>query len=145
MAGTLPPPQVQQAPGFLLLTSPWCRVMSIGWSGLALALVCTGISSHIIGRPVFWLDDQRWPIVLVCAFAILVVGPSFLTALWSYANRPSIPIVSGVASAVLIGAAVADRHGSPGAAVVEGALACAATLLTAASFVVRVRPQRPGG
>ncbi len=143
MDGQLPPPRVRQRPVTLRLTPGWSRTLSIGWGGLTLALVCTGISSHIIGRPVFWLDDQRWPVLVLIALSALVIGTMALPMLWSYANGPRTAYVSCFASAVLIVVAVMDRHDSPGAAVVQSGLAVAGVLLSIAAFAGRYRVQ-PG-
>lgn len=113
--------------------------MFIGWCGLILALVCTGVSSHIIGRPVYWLDDQRWSPFVLVLMALIVTGPALAAAIWSLIDAPWIPLVSGAASIVLAVAAVIDRNSSPGSAVVEGALALAAVLLSSASFAGRYR------
>lgn len=121
------------------LTPGWCRTLAIGWSGVVLALVSVGVSSHIIGRPVVWLDDQRWSPAVLGILAALVSGPALFTAVWSYLKRTLIPVASLVATVVLACAAIADRHASPGAAVVEGALTCAALLLTASSLAGRYR------
>jgi hypothetical protein len=125
------------------LTPGWSRTSFLGWGSLAVALACTGISSHIIGRPVFWLDDQRWPVGVLVLLAVCVAGPALLCAFWSYLNGNWVPVASGVSTAVLAVAALLDRHASPGAAVVEGALAGAGLLITLATFagIYRVVPQ----
>ena len=121
------------------LTPGWSRTAFLGWGGIAIALACTGISSHIIGRPVFWLDDQRWPVGVLVLLAVCVAGPSFFSAFWSYLNRTWVPLLSGGSTAVLAVAALLDRHTSPGAAVVEGALAGAGLLMTLATLAGRYR------
>lgn len=115
------------------LTPGWSRTIFIGWSGLTVALVCVGVSSHIIGRPVFWLDDQRWPAALLGLLTMVVVGPMIFAALWARSKRPWVPQVSLGASLVLIVVAIIDRHDSPGAAAITGALASSALLLSVAS------------
>jgi uncharacterized membrane protein len=137
MDGTLPPPRIEHRATPMRLTSGWSRTIFLGWSGLTAALASVGISSHIIGRPVFWLDDQRWAPPVLALVAILVTGPMLVTAVWSYTGRAWIPAVSGASTLVLVASAFVDRHSSPGAAVVTGALAIAAALLSAAAFLVR--------
>jgi hypothetical protein len=139
MDGTLPPPQPHATAAKMRLTSGWSRTLFLGWSSLVVALACTGISSHIIGRPVFWLDDQRWSAWLLVALAVAVTGPSIFCAFWSYLNGAWVPLISGAATAVLAAAALIDRHDSPGAAVVQGALAGAGLLFTGASLAGRFR------
>lgn len=139
MEATLPPPVPEEPSRSIRLEPAWSRTVCIGWSGLAIALVCTGVSSHIIGRPVFWLDDQRWPTLVLGILAILVVGSALFAAFWSYGNGARIPIVSFTATVILAFSAIADTNRSPGAAVVEGALAVSALLLTAASYIGRSR------
>jgi len=139
MDGTLPPPRPPKSAAKLRLTPGWSRTAFLGWGGIAIALACTGISSHIIGRPVFWLDDQRWPVGVLVLLAVCVAGPSFFSAFWSYLNRTWVPLLSGGSTAVLAVAALLDRHTLPGAAVVEGALAGAGLLMTLATLAGRYR------
>ncbi|MFM8857207.1 MAG: hypothetical protein ACKOI2_08410 [Actinomycetota bacterium] len=142
MDGTLPPPRPPKYASKMRLTPGWSRTSFLAWGSLAIALACAGISSHIIGRPVFWLDDQRWPVGVLVLLAVCVAGPSFLCAFWSYLNGTWVPLISGASTAVLAVAALLDRHSSPGAAVVEGALAGAGLLMTFATFTGRYRVPR---
>jgi hypothetical protein len=144
MDGTLPPPRPHDSAAKMRLTPGWRRTSFLGWGSLTIALACTGISSHIIGRPVFWLDDQRWSIGVLLLLAVAVAGPSILCAFWSYLHGTWIPVLSGTSTAVLVVAAILDRHDSPGAAVVGGALAGAGLLLTCASFAGRYRSAPQG-
>ena len=124
------------------LTPGWSRTSFLGWGSLAVALACTGISSHIIGRPVFWLDDQRWSAGVLALLAVCVAGPSIVCAVWSYLNGTWIPLFSGASTSVLAVAAILDRNSSPGAAVVIGALAGAGLSLTCATIAGRYRAPR---
>jgi hypothetical protein len=142
MDGTLPPPRIEHRHTPMQLTAGWSRTIFLGWAGLTCALASVGISSHIIGRPVFWLDDQRWAPPVLGLLAILVAGPLLVTAVWSYTGRPWIPAVSSASTLVLAVSALIDRHNSPGAAVVTGALAIAGALLSVAAFLVRSRSVR---
>lgn len=121
------------------LTPGWFRTVLIGWCGLFVALVCVGISSHIIGRPVFWLDDQRWSIPLLIAIALAISGPPIVAAIWALAHGPWMPSVSFIATSVLLFAAFVDRHSSPGAAFVTLALGVSGMLLSASSLAGRYR------
>ena len=121
------------------LTPLWSRVVLSGWLALTLALVAVGTSSHVIGRPVFWLDDQRWTIP---GAVLITVGLAVPVAVIIYVcsiNGPYIPYLSLVGTAELALLAIFDRHRSPGAAVVLGALAGAALLFSVASFSGRYR------
>lgn len=121
------------------LTPLWSRVVLAGWLSLALALIAVGSSSHVIGRPVFWLDDQRWSIAGATLITIGLAVPIAATIYVSSVNGPHIPYLSLFASAEIALLALLDRHRSPGAAVVLAALAGAALLFSVASFSGRYR------
>ena len=108
--------------------------MVVGWMALALALACVGASSQIIGRPVWWLDDQRFSTSLLAIFLILVFAVPLGVALWSMASGPFVPHVSFLGTVELAVLAITERHSSPGSAVVLGTLAVAGLLLSVASF-----------
>lgn len=140
MDGTLPPPQISPPRNSMQIPPAWHRTMFIGWGGQIIAVVCTGISSHIIGRPVFWLDDQRWSAAVLGVLAVAMTAPLIFTALWAYMRGGWLPVVSLVPTAILAVGAFLDRHDSPGAAVVLGILASAGLTLSAAACAARYRP-----
>jgi len=132
-----PTPEHRQDPPALThhhLTPLWSRVLLFAWLALTLGLIAVGTSSHVIGRPVFWLDDQRWTVVGAVAIAVVAALPIAGVIITSYLHGPWIPYLSFLASCEIAVLAVLDRHRSPGAAVVLGALAGAALLFSAASL-----------
>lgn len=131
------PPATSLFPGLGLrfrLTRSWGRVLVIGWTALSLSLVCVAASSQIIGRPVWWIDDQRFSTTTLALLLIAVFAVPFGVVVWSLFSGPFAPFVSIVASAEIAVLSVTDRHSSPGSAVVLAALALAALLLSVASF-----------
>ena len=116
------------------LTPIWYRVTLSGWLATTLGLVAVGTSSHVIGRPVFWLDDQRWTIPGAVLIAIAVAIPIFATILTCYLHGPGVPYLSSLATFELALLALLDRNRSPGSAVVLTALTVAALLFSMASF-----------
>jgi hypothetical protein len=101
---------------------------------LTLAMVAVGTSSHVIGRPVFWLDDQRWTIPGTVLISIIVAIPIVTTILTCYLRGPGVPHLSSLATFELGLLALLDRNRTPGSAVVLAALAVAALLFSVASF-----------
>lgn len=120
-------------------TRGWSVVLLIGWILMTASVILVGVSSHVIGRPVFWLDDQRWGIVGVVLITALLAVPFGAVLALNYYRGPLVPHVSVLATAELVALALLDRHGSPGAAVVTGALAVAGSLLSLAAFGGRFR------
>lgn len=113
--------------------------MSLGWLIMALALGAVGSSSHVIGRPVFWLDDQRWGVTGTVLMTAALALPFGAVLLFAYLEGPYVPHLASLATVEMIVLAIADRHRSPGAATVIGALAAAGLLLSVAAFIVRFR------
>ncbi len=116
------------------LTPIWNRVILSGWLALTLAMVAVGTSSHAIGRPVFWLDDQRWTIPGTVLISLVVAIPIATTILTCYLHGPGVPYLSSLATLELGLLALLDRNRTPGSAVVLAALAAAALLFSIASF-----------
>ena len=116
------------------LTPIWYRVTISGWLAISLAMVAVGTSSHVIGRPVFWLDDQRWTIVGTVLISLVVAIPIATTILMCYLHGPGVPHLSSLATFELTLLALLDRNRTPGSAVVLAALAGAALLFSIASF-----------
>ena len=116
------------------LTIGWARTVAAGWALMAICLACVGASSQIIGRPTWWADDERWSAVVVSIFVLVVFGAATAIAVWSFFRRPFTPFVSTTGALLLGASSLADVDSSPGAAVVTGALAVAALLLSIGSF-----------
>lgn len=115
----------------------WSRLLAVFWVAMALGVTAVAISSDLIGRPLWWVDDQRWSMPVIYAFAVLFVGPAIVVAVWAAARIsrvqwPSLGIAVEVALLALV-----DRDRSPGSAVVLGALAVAALLAAIASMGAR--------
>lgn len=108
--------------------------MVVGWFGVGLGLACVAASSQIIGRPVWWLDDQRFPNQVLALFLVAVFALPMGLALWSMFYGPWVPHLSLVGAVELAVLALSERHRTPGAAVVLATLAVAALLLAIASF-----------
>lgn len=117
----------------------WSIVIFIGWLVNAASVILVGVSSHVIGRPVFWLDDQRWGIAGVVVITAALAVPFGTVLVLIYYRGPLVPQVSILITAELLVLALLDRHGSPGAAVVIGGLALAGLLLSLATFGGRLR------
>ena len=121
------------------LTPAWGRVIACGWLLNMFALICVGASSQMIGRPVIWLDDQRWNAVALTFFVVVACFPLMATALWSLFHGPHVCYISIVPTIILAMLAVTDRHNSPGSAIVTLILAIAGGCLVAGSFAGRYR------
>jgi hypothetical protein len=121
------------------LTPAWGRTIALVWLLNMFALVCTGASSQIIGRPVIWLDDQRWGALTLTLLVIATCFPLMATALWSLFHGPHVWLVSVVPVIDLLVLAALDRHNSPGSAVVTLLLGVAGTLSIAGAFAGRYR------
>lgn len=111
------------------LGTAWSRVVGAGWIGITLGLASVGASSQVIGRPLWWADDVRWGAVGVLVPVVFVFGSSTAVVIWSLFRRRWVPQVSIVGGVLLAVSAFADRHASPGGAVVTVALAAAALLI----------------
>ena len=122
------------------LTIGWARTVAAGWALMAICLACVGASSQIIGRPTWWADDERWSTVLVSIFVVLVFGAATAVAVWALFRRPFTPLISTTGAVLLGASALVDIDTSPGSAVVTGALATAALLLSIGSLSGIERP-----
>ncbi|MFM8482897.1 MAG: hypothetical protein ACKOBT_06080 [Actinomycetota bacterium] len=120
-------------------TRGWSVVLLIGWLFMAASVILVGVSSHVIGRPVFWLDDQRWGVVGAALITAILAVPFGAVLVLIYYRGPLVPLASILTTAELMVLAILDRHGSPGAAVVIGGLAVAGLLLSLATFGGRFR------
>lgn len=111
------------------LGTAWSRVVGVGWIGITLGLASVGASSQVIGRPVWWADDERWGTagVIALVFVVFAIGTSVVVV--SFLRGPAIPWMSILGGALLGVSALLDRHASPGGAVVTSALAASAILI----------------
>jgi len=121
------------------LTPAWGRVIALGWLLNMFALICVGASSQMIGRPVIWLDDQRWNSVTLTLFVVAACFPLMTAALWSLFQGPHVCYVSMIPTITLVLLAVVDRDNTPGSAIVTVVLAAAGTCLVAGAFAGRYR------
>jgi hypothetical protein len=121
------------------LTPTWGRVIALGWLLNMFALICVGASSQIIGRPVIWLDDQRWNSATLTLFVAVACFPLMATALWSLFRGPHVCYLSVVPTIVLLVLAALDRDNSPGSAVVTLLLGVAGALSIVGAFAGRYR------
>lgn len=124
------------------LRPPWAGLLSIGWIAIGVALVAVGAASRQIGKASWWLGDSvpTRPTVL---WLVPLVGP-FVAVMAS--RRPALWALGFSALATLGVAAVAagDLGTSPGAAVLQFALAGAGALLTVAASAGRPTRSRRG-
>lgn len=132
----------QNVPHHRQLTLGWGRAIALGWLLEMVALICVGASSQIVGRPVVWLDDQRWSVATLTLLASLACLPLMVTAVWSILRGPWVGYLSLIATIDLVLLAVLDRHNSPGSAVVTSALGVAAMFLTFGAFAGRYRSSK---
>lgn len=136
------PPEFNFFPGArqqTRLAPAWSRIIALGWLLEMFALICVGASSQIIGRPVIWLDDQRWGSVMLTILVVATCFPLMATALWSLFHGPQVFLVSAVPTSILMVLAVLDRDSSPGSAVVTFVLAISGLLLMVGAFAGRYR------
>lgn len=113
--------------------------MLVAWLIMVASVIAVGSSSHVIGRPVFWLDDQRWGLAGVVVITAAVAAPFGALLLVAYLEGPFIPYFGTLVTVELAVLAILDRHRSPGSAAVIGVLAGAGLLLSLASFGGRFR------
>lgn len=121
------------------LTPAWGRVIAFGCLLNMFALICVGASSQMIGRPVIWLDDQRWNAMSLTLFVVAACFPLGATALWSLFHGPHVCYISIIPTIILVILAAVDRHNSPGSAIVTLILAIAGACLMAGAFAGRYR------
>jgi len=121
------------------LTRVWGRTVALGWTLIAVALITVGASSQVIGRPMIWIDDQRFGAVTLTMLVAATFAPVIILVTWSLLAGPWVPFLSLLVTGELILWAALDRHNSPGSALVTIFLAIAALLLSVASFGGRYR------
>lgn len=93
----------------------------------------------MIGRPVIWLDDQRWNSLTLTILVVATCFPMMAIALWALFHGPIVGYLSCIPTAILVVLAILDRNSSPGSAVVTLVLAIAGALLTVGAFAGRYR------
>ncbi len=121
------------------LTRVWGRTVALGWTLIAVAMITVGASSQVIGRPMIWIDDQRFGAVTLTMLVAATFAPVIILVTWSLLAGPWVPFLSLLVTGELILWAALDRHNSPGGALVTIFLATAALLLSVASFGGRYR------
>ena len=121
------------------LTRVWGRTVALGWTLIAVALITVGASSQVIGRPMLWIDDQRFGAVTLTLLVAATFAPVIILVTWSLLAGPWVPFLSLLVTGELTLWAALDRHNSPGGALVTIFLATAALLLSVASFGGRYR------
>ena len=121
------------------LTRVWGRTVALGWTLIAVALITVGASSQVIGRPMLWIDDQRFGAVTLTMLVAATFTPVIILVTWSLLAGPWVPFLSLLVTGELILWSALDRHNSPGGALVTIFLAIAALLLSVASFGGRYR------
>ena len=121
------------------LTRVWGRTVALGWTLIAVALITVGASSQVIGRPMIWIDDQRFGAVTLALLVAATFAPVIILVTWSLLAGPWVPFLSLLVTGELILWAALDRHNSPGGALVTIFLAIAGLLLSASSFGGRYR------
>ncbi len=117
----------------------WARVLGVFWAMTTLGVAAVAISSDLIGRPLWWADEERWSTPVLYALGLLFLLPSILSTVLSLMRAPLTHWIAWGTGLELGLLAVVDRDASPGSAVVLAALAGAAILAGIASTSARVR------
>jgi membrane protease YdiL (CAAX protease family) len=115
----------------------WARVLAVFWVLVSLGVAAVAISSDLIGRPVWWADEQRWPYLVLYALGLLFLLPSVLMTVLSLLRGPWVHLGAWIVSVELAALALVDRNDSPGSAVVLAALAVASLLAGVAALSAR--------
>jgi hypothetical protein len=115
----------------------WARVLAVFWVLVSLGVAAVAISSDLIGRPVWWADEQRWPSLVLYALGLLFLLPSVLMTVLSLLLGPWVHLGAWIVSVELAVLALVDRNDSPGSAVVLAALAVASLLAGVAALSAR--------
>ena len=115
----------------------WARVLAVFWVLVSLGVAAVAISSDLIGRPVWWADEQRWPSLVLYALGLLFLLPSVLMTVLSLLRGPWVHLGAWIVSVELAVLALVDRNDSPGSAVVVAALAVASLLAGVAALSAR--------
>jgi hypothetical protein len=115
----------------------WARVLAVFWVLVSLAVAAVAISSDLIGRPVWWADEQRWSTPVLYALGLLFLLPSVLMTVLSILRGPWVHVGAWIVSFELTALALVDRNDSPGSAVVLAALAAASLLAGVATLSAR--------
>jgi len=116
----------------------WARVLAVFWTSMSLSIAAVAISSDLIGRPLWWVDEERWSTLLRYSLGLAFLMPSIASTVLSLLRGPAAHWSAWVVSIELTVLALVDRHDSPGSAVVLAALAAAAILAGVAALSARV-------
>ncbi|MBJ7361573.1 MAG: hypothetical protein JHD36_02400, partial [Ilumatobacteraceae bacterium] len=65
------------------LTRVWGRTVALGWTLIAVAMITVGASSQVIGRPMIWIDDQRFGAVTLIMLVAATFAPVIILVTWS--------------------------------------------------------------
>ena len=117
----------------------WARVLAVFWVAMSLSIVAVAISSDLIGRPLWWADEDRWSTPMLYVLGVTLVSPSVLSIAFCLTRNRWVQWGAWSVGVELGVLALLDRHDSPGSAVVLAALAVAAVLAGVATLSARVR------
>ena len=117
----------------------WARVLAVFWVAMSLSIVAVAISSDLIGRPLWWADEDRWSTPMLYVLGVTLVSPSVLSIAFCLTRNRWVQWGAWSVGVELGVLALLDRHDSPGSAVVLAALAVAAALAGVATLSARVR------
>lgn len=117
----------------------WARVLAVFWVAMSLSIVAVAISSDLIGRPLWWADEDRWSTPMLYVLGATLVSPSVLSIAFCLTRNRWVQWGAWSVGVELGVLALLDRHDSPGSAVVLAALAVAAVLAGVATLSARVR------
>lgn len=117
----------------------WARVLAVFWVAMSLSIVAVAISSDLIGRPLWWADEDRWSTPMLYVLGATLVSPSVLSIAFCLTRNRWVQWGAWSVGVELGVLALLDRHDSPGSAVVLAALAVAAALAGVATLSARVR------
>lgn len=106
---------------------------------MSLCVAAVAISSDLIGRPLWWADEERWSTPILYSLGLVLLVPSVVSTVMSLLRSPRAHWSAWLVAVELAVLALIDRHDSPGSAVVLGALAAAAALAGVATLGSRSR------
>lgn len=117
----------------------WARVLAVFWTLMSLSVAAVAISSDLIGRPLWWADEERWSTPILYSLGLVLLVPIVVSTVMSLLRSPRAHWSAWLVAVELAVLALIDRHDSPGSAVVLGALAVAAAFAGVATLSSRSR------